>query len=231
MRLAIMQPYLFPYLSYFAMAGSVDRFVFLDDAQFIKQGWINRNRWAVADQPAFFTFPVTGVGALTPINAVKVLPGTRWRRKLKDTLTQNYGHLPNFPATAALFADALSEQHGSIAETAKHSVTKVCRLLGFKTEFVMSSRAYGNDKLCGVDRVLDICLREGATQYVNLPGGATLYDRSRFESNDICLEFVSSPPTYPRNRRADLPGLSILDALMFLDIDVLSSMLCLESRS
>ncbi len=232
MKLAIMQPYLFPYLGYFAMAGAVDRFVFLDDAQFIKQGWINRNRWAVADQPAFFTFPVTDVGASTPIEDVKLQTGERWRRKLMDTLSQNYSRLPNFPAVSALFANTLSERHTSIAELAKLSITEVCGLLEFKTEFVMSSRCYGNADLQGVERVLDICKREGATHYVNLPGGAALYDRSRFESNGILLEFVpASLPTYQRYGRADLPGLSVLDALMFLDADALSSRLVREPQA
>lgn len=232
MKLAIMQPYLLPYLGYFAMAGAVDRFVFLDDAQFIKQGWINRNRWAVADQPAFFTFPVTGLGASTPIDAVKLQPSERWRRKLLDTLTHNYGRLPNFPTVSVLFADMLSVRNVSIAETAKRSITEVCRLLGFKTEFVMSSRVYGNGDLHGIDRVLDICKREGATHYVNLPGGVTLYDPAKFESSGICLEFVpSSLPTYSRNGRADLPGLSVLDALMFLDADALSSRLLRETQA
>lgn len=226
MKLAIMQPYVFPYLGYFAMAGMVDRFVFLDDAQFIKRSWINRNRWAVADQPALFTFPVTGVGTSTPIDRVKVESGERWRLKLMKTLNQNYGRLPNFSEVSALFADTLSVQHASIAETAKHSIIEVCRLLRFKTEFVMSSRCYGNDDLHGTDRILDICKHEGATHYVNLPGGAALYERSRFESNGIFLEFMPSfLPVYPRNGRTDLPGLSVLDALMFLDADALSSKL------
>ncbi len=44
MKLAIMQPYIFPYIGYFNLIHSVDKFVFFDDVNFIKRGWINRNK-------------------------------------------------------------------------------------------------------------------------------------------------------------------------------------------
>src|SRR5450756_2454672 len=44
MRLGIMQPYFFPYLGYYSLIKNTDRFVFLDDVQFIRHGWIERNR-------------------------------------------------------------------------------------------------------------------------------------------------------------------------------------------
>ena len=50
MKLAIMQPYLFPYIGYFQLAAEVDKFVFYDDVNFIKNGWINRNRMVLGDQ-------------------------------------------------------------------------------------------------------------------------------------------------------------------------------------
>jgi len=56
--IAIMQPYLFPYIGYFQLLASVDRFVVYDDVTFIKQGWINRNRMLINGQAAFFTVPL-----------------------------------------------------------------------------------------------------------------------------------------------------------------------------
>lgn len=61
MNLAIMQPYFFPYLGYFQLAAAVDRFVFYDDVNFIKNGWINRNRWCVNGSARYFTIPLAGV--------------------------------------------------------------------------------------------------------------------------------------------------------------------------
>ena len=62
MRLAIMQPYLFPYVGYFQLAAAVDRFVFLDDVQYIQRGWINRNRFPMDGEPRYFTVPVRDGG-------------------------------------------------------------------------------------------------------------------------------------------------------------------------
>ena len=44
MKLAIMQPYFFPYIGYFQLMNYVDEWVVFDDIQFIDKGWINRNR-------------------------------------------------------------------------------------------------------------------------------------------------------------------------------------------
>jgi hypothetical protein len=44
MKIAIMQPYFFPYIGYWQLIHAVDRFVLFDDAQYIRHGWVNRNR-------------------------------------------------------------------------------------------------------------------------------------------------------------------------------------------
>src|SRR5262245_58388836 len=58
MRLAILQPYLFPYIGYFQLISAVDRLVVYDDVQFMKGGWINRNRFLQASQSEWFTWSV-----------------------------------------------------------------------------------------------------------------------------------------------------------------------------
>ena len=55
MNLAIMQPYFFPYLGYFQLIRAVDKFVFYDDVNFIKNGWINRNRVLINNAPKYLT--------------------------------------------------------------------------------------------------------------------------------------------------------------------------------
>ncbi len=58
MRLAVMQPYIFPYLGYFQLLSAVDRFVFFDDVNFIKKGWIHRNQLLVSGQKHLFSVPL-----------------------------------------------------------------------------------------------------------------------------------------------------------------------------
>lgn len=58
MKVAIMQPYLFPYLGYWQLIKSVDTFVILDDVNFIKRGYINRNSILVNNNVHMFSVPV-----------------------------------------------------------------------------------------------------------------------------------------------------------------------------
>ena len=70
LTIAIMQPYLFPYLGYFQLINSVDLFVIYDDVQYIKGGWINRNRILLEDRDHLFTFPKKGVPRRSNIRAI-----------------------------------------------------------------------------------------------------------------------------------------------------------------
>ena len=87
MKLAIMQPYIFPYLGYFQLLNSVDHFVFYDDVNFIKGGWVNRNQLLINNQNKFFTVPLKKIISFTPINEVeihkKLYPN--WRSKFYNS--------------------------------------------------------------------------------------------------------------------------------------------------
>ena len=72
MKLAIMQPYLFPYLGYFQLIAAVDKFVFYDDVNFIKNGWINRNRLLISGKVNYITIPLSGASSFLKINQVLV---------------------------------------------------------------------------------------------------------------------------------------------------------------
>jgi hypothetical protein len=220
MKLAIMQPYFFPYIGYFQLAAAVDRFVFLDDVDYIKGGWINRNRLRISGAVRYITIPVTGVGPGRKINQVQVEAGDRWRRKLLQGIIESYSCAPHFQATFALLEEALSPGESCVGAIARNSVTAVARYLGLGAQFIASSSVYGNRELPGSRRVLDICRQEGATEYHNLPGGRALYSPDEFRARGIDLRFVEpvSAP-YPQGHPGFDAGLSILDVLMFNDAD------------
>ena len=60
MRVAIMQPYFFPYIGYFQLMAACDVFLVYDDAQYIYGGWVNRNRILVNGTAQWLTVPVAG---------------------------------------------------------------------------------------------------------------------------------------------------------------------------
>ncbi len=75
MKLAIMQPYLFPYIGYYQLVNAADIFIFYDDVNYIKNGWINRNRISISGQAHYFTVPVSQASSFKKINEIKIESG------------------------------------------------------------------------------------------------------------------------------------------------------------
>jgi hypothetical protein len=225
-KLAIMQPYLFPYLGYFQLVAAVDKFVFYDDVNYIKNGWINRNRLLLGNTVRYITVPLAGASPSRKINEVDVQPRDRWLRKLLEAIRHGYSKAPHYARVSELIGDTLSSGTMDISTLASRSVIETSRYLQIDTDFVPSSTLYGNAGLKGVDRVLDICMKERADAYVNLPGGQTMYERKDFDSLGINLGFIQ-PNLRPYRQFDDTfhPGLSIVDALMFNSADHVKAML------
>lgn len=220
MKLAIMQPYFFPYVGYFKLIESVDKFVFYDDVDFIKNGWINRNRIFVSGKVGYMTIPLLGASSNQKICDVQTQKQSLWVRKLTEAVKQNYSKAPNFKACFELFNAVLEQEQDSISDYAKSSVLLTVEALGIDAEMVMSSKVYANEQLKSEDRILDICNKEQADEYWNLPGGALLYEKESFASRGIDLKFVKPALVeYPQAGRDFEPGLSILDVMMFNSFD------------
>ena len=78
MKLGIMQPYFFPYIGYWQLMNAVDRYVIYDDVNFIKGGWINRNRILMGSEVKYFNLPMQGASPFKKINEVGVQPPEQW---------------------------------------------------------------------------------------------------------------------------------------------------------
>ncbi|UOK43778.1 MULTISPECIES: WbqC family protein [Flavobacterium] len=220
MHLAIMQPYLFPYIGYFQLINAVDKFVMYDDVNFIKQGWINRNRVMVQGQPFMFTVPLINQSSFLKINEICINHNlySIWKNKFLITLEQSYKKAPFFMQTYELVLSVLNKDvlGKSIASLSLDSIVKVSEYIGVDVEFVTTSSVYNNDDLKAKNRVLDICYKEQARHYVNVSGGMQLYDKGDFKSNGVELSFIKSLPIeYPQFKNEFLPWLSIIDVMMF----------------
>jgi hypothetical protein len=215
MKLAIMQPYFFPYLGYYQLAATVDRFVFLDDVAY-QRGWMNRNRLLISGQVRYFTVPLSGASQNLAIDRIKVDANPVWRNKMIRSFVQSYRKAPYFESAFEIFSQTLGSESELLADFAKQSVRLVAAYLGLKTQFIDSSRRYGNTWLVCEQRILDIVQREQATEYYNLPGGRDLYCPETFLASDIALRFIApNLRPYPQFTAAFTPALSILDVLAF----------------
>jgi hypothetical protein len=223
MTLAIMQPYLFPYIGYFQLLAAVDRFVVYDDVTFIKQGWINRNRMLINGQAAFFTVPLEHRSSAVAIRDTRISDAPQhrnWPEKLMKSIDNAYRRAPEFLPTRPLVEHVLARATSRIADVALDSIRTIAGRLEIRTQIVGTSTTYGNAHLRGEDRVIAICKAEKASRYINLSGGRALYSRDRFSAEGIELCFVE--PASIEYRQFDdvfVPWLSIVDVLMFNPVD------------
>lgn len=217
MKLVIMQPYLFPYIGYFQLLAAADRFVVYDDVQFIKGGWINRNRLLVNGQPWLFTIPLDQPSPNRLICDIELQATKPWRSKLLQTIAQNYQKAPHFEAVNELLTNIFSAEARTIADLVRVSLTQIVDYLQLPVQLVPSSAIYNNSHLKAQERVLDICRQENASIYINAPGGRALYSAEAFERNGVALKFIDARLTpYPQTKKsaAFVPGLSVIDVMM-----------------
>jgi hypothetical protein len=222
MKIAVMQPYLFPYIGYFHLIDAADKFIFYDDVNFIKQGWINRN-YILSDNKGFlFSVPVKDISSFRLINEVeineKIFP--HWKKKFLKTLELSYSKAPCFQPVFEMVQSVFDTAHTHVSKMAAQSIAEVCNFLGIETVVVASSSGYSNAHLKGKVRVLDICKKENATTYFNASGGQELYDKEEFSSEGIDLKFVKPlGKNYTQFNGEFVPWLSIIDVLMFNNVD------------
>lgn len=95
MKIAIMQPYIFPYIGYFQLINAVDKFIIYDDVNYIKQGWINRNKILLNNEDYLFTFPLKNASSYKKINEIELSENlySKWKIKFFKTLEVYKKHL------------------------------------------------------------------------------------------------------------------------------------------
>ncbi|WP_031526903.1 WbqC family protein [Dyadobacter crusticola] len=216
MTIAIMQPYIFPYIGYFQLINAVDKFIIYDDVNFINKGWINRNNILVSGKAHLFTIPLKDASQNKLINEVELLKTEPWQKKLLKTIQQSYQKAPHYRKVFDLIEEIVNLDVRTIYELTLHALTRTCAFMEIDTEIISSSTIYNNTHLKGQARILDICKQEGASHYINPIGGMELYDKSKFEGEGIKLDFIKSLPSpYIQFKNAFVPWLSIIDILMF----------------
>lgn len=213
-----MQPYFFPYIGYFQLIQSVDKFVFYDDVNFIKNGWINRNRILINNTAGYLTVPLRQASSNKLINQIAFVDT---RTKLKKTIEQAYKKAPYFDHVMNLVTECLLFRTDLIAELAEHSVVATSKFLGLNTVFERSSILYNSSQgLEKAERLIQICNLNNATTYHNPIGGQLIYDKKDFTASNIELKFLRTQKVeYTQYGKEFIPFLSILDVLMFNSVE------------
>jgi hypothetical protein len=223
MRLAIMQPYFFPYIGYFQLIAAVDLFIVYDNIKYTKKGWINRNRMLQNGKEAMFSLPLkSGSDSLDVCE--RELAEDFNRDKLLNQFKGAYRRAPYFAQTFPLVEQIVRFEEANLFRFLYHSILRTCQHLGITTEIRISSTIAIDHGLKNQDKVLALCEAVSASTYVNAIGGRDLYSKETFRDKGIDLTFIQSKPfEYSQFGNEFVPWLSIIDVMMFNPLDALKA--------
>ncbi len=224
-NVGIMQPYFLPYIGYLQLIAHVDHFVVYDRIKYTKKGWINRNRLLRNGQPATFSIPLEKAPDHLDVCDRRVSVSYA-PQQLENQIKGAYAKAPQFNQVMPCISRILNFKSENLFEYVFHSLTMVCNFLHIDTPIIASSEVESTPNLRGQDRVIGLCQDLGAETYTNPIGGAELYDPNTFKDRGIDLRFIKTKAiSYAQFGNEFVPALSILDVMMFNEVDQITQML------
>lgn len=219
MKLGIMQPYFFPYLGYFCLIKHVDLFILLDEVQFIRHGWIERNRiMHPSDGWLYIRVPLNKHNQETKIRDIYINNTENWKQRIFAQLAHYKKIAPFYPDVTRLLEEIFSVDYYDLSHLNKASLKCVCDYLNISTPIkIFSEMELTIEKVSYPDDwALNICKALAANEYWNPPGGKSLFDIQKYRNNDVSIKFVNISLTpYFQGSKNFVEGLSIIDVLMF----------------
>jgi hypothetical protein len=213
-KVAVVQSNYIPWKGYFDLIAAVDEFIIFDDVQYTRRDWRNRNLIKTPDGPRWLTIPVKSKGHYHQTIRDVEIDGTNWGITHQKALQSNYRRAPHYEEIAALLdpffrrspLTHLTELNGSI-------ISAICGYLGIPTK-ISNSSSY---QLTGEksERLANICLQAGATEYVSGPSAKTYLEEKDFKEHGIHVTWFdyNGYPEYPQLWGAFIHHVTILDLL------------------
>lgn len=226
MKVGIMQPYFFPYIGYWQLMNAVDIYVVYDDVNYINRGWINRNRILINGQSEYFNLPLLGASQNKLINEIDVNHDDKLLGKSLKTIQNAYKKAPYFDIVYPLIERILTCKYEKVSNYIFYSFEIICQYLNIDTRLILSSSLDKDNSLRGQDKILRICEILGCSTYYNAIGGKELYDNESFCAKGMEIKFLHTEPIIYRQFKNDFQhDLSIIDVMMFNDVEVIGKML------
>ena len=223
MKLGIMQPYFMPYIGYWQLMAAVDTYVVYDDVNYIKGGWVSRNNILLNGQKHMFTITLNGASPNKLFNEITIKDDFK---KFSRLIESAYRKAPYFAEVSALLDKIYNYEDKSLGAFMMHSFQVVLDYLDINTQLVLSSTIEKDNTLRGKEKVKHICQLLGAETYYNAIGGQELYDKNDFNVDGIDLYFVQTNLTpYVQLGNEFVPGLSMIDVLMYNSVKTIKNLL------
>lgn len=208
---AIHQPQYLPWIGYFDKLDRADVFVLLDNVQYKKNEWQNRNRirtsqgWQWVTVPVLYKYP-------EKISDVKINNTVEWRRKHLNALICNYSKAPFFKEYRCFFEETFSCEWEHLVDINVHIIRYLNKALGINKEIVLASRLVLREE--PTERLVDICKYVKADTYLSGKDGAKYMNLDTFSRTNIQVAFQDfHHPIYSQLHEPFEPFMSIVDLL------------------
>jgi hypothetical protein len=210
---AIVQSNYVPWKGYFDVIDRVDEFILLDDVQYTRRDWRNRNRIKTAAGLLWLTIPVAHDKAAPRIDEMHA-SDSGWQREHWTTLTHHYARAQHFRDQRDRFEELyLDSDETRLSDINRRFISAICALLGIDTPIHRSSEyaAPGTSS----ERLVNICRAAGARRYLSGPRAQAYLDESLFSAAGIEVAWMdySGYPEYPQLNPPFEHRVSVLDLI------------------
>ncbi len=216
MIVSVHQPQYLPWLGYFHKISCSDVFVFLDNVQYKKREFQNRNKIRVKDGSIWLTVPVKVKGRyFQKIRDVEIESGFRWRQDHWKALEINYRKAKHFTEFSGFFKKIYDRQWHRLMDVSVEIIKIFLDVWAIKTKIYFESDL--NIKGRKTERIVEICKKVGADKYLSGVGAKAYLDGKRFEDEGIGLIWQNfRSPVYKQVYDGFVPNLAAVDILFNL---------------
>ncbi len=215
MRVSIHQPDYLPWIPFFHKIKWADVFVLLDNAQYGKNKYHNRNRVRTAQGWTFLSIPISHSSYGTPICDVSLPPDGAWRRKHLRTIELSYTRAGAFGEYIGFLRELYETSWSRLVDLNERIIRFLSSAFGLEAKIMRSSDLSLDPGLRGTRRLVEIVKTLGGSHYLSGPSGQRYLDVSLFEREGIGIEFQEYVPcTYRQLHGEFIPGLSAIDLLL-----------------
>jgi hypothetical protein len=212
---AIVQSNYIPWKGYFDLIAACDEFILLDDVQYTRRDWRNRNKIKTPTGVQWMTIAVEVKGKYHQRIRDVTVSEPDWARKHWRMLAQNYGKAPRFRELAGdveRWYDAAAHMP-LVTEINEHFLRAVCGTLGITTPIRRSSEFQLSEG--PNERLVSLCTQVGATSYLSGPAAKDYLDTAMFASAGVSVEWMNYDgyPEYPQLFPPFEHGVTVLDLL------------------
>jgi hypothetical protein len=219
-RVAILQSNYIPWKGYFDIIAAVDEFIFLDDVQYTERDWRNRNIVKTPAGNRWLSVPVRHTRSSRILDVTIAGDQGDWVKNHLMTLEHSYGKAPFAGEVLPMLRDLYGQVRAAerLSDVNRRLIEGLCAWIGIPTRLSWSTDYLSleeSDAFSATERLVQLCVRAGATTYLSGPAAQAYLDAEAFTSRGIGLEWMdyTGYPEYPQLYGAFDHHVSVIDLL------------------